>query len=58
MNIYWFEFFLTVMQGNGNIEDTGGRGEGGGGAGMGGEELGKQLSFIIVIGVQKSCLST
>ena len=49
MNIHCSELLLTVMQGN--IGDTGG-------GGMGGEELGKHLSYIIVLGVQKSCSST
>ena len=38
MNIYWFEFFLTVMQGD--IGDTGG---------MVGEELSKQLSLLLLL---------
>ena len=50
MNIYWFELYLTVMQGD--IRDTG---EGGGGNGESVEELGKHLPFVIVIGVQKTC---
>ena len=37
--------------------EGGGGGGGGGGGVVGYEELGKQLSFVIVIGVQKSCLS-
>ena len=38
--------------------DIGDIGEGGGGELVGVEEMGKQLSFVIVIGVQKSCSST
>ena len=40
MNNYWFELFLTVMQED--IVDTGGRR-------LGGEELCKQLSFVIIL---------
>ena len=50
MNIYWFKLFLTVMQEN--IRDIGRGGR------VGGEELGKQLSFVIIIGVMKSCSPT
>ena len=49
MTIYRFELFLTVMQGD--IGDT----WVGGGGGM---ELGKQLSFVIVIRVLESSTST
>ena len=45
MNIYWFELFLTVMQG-----DIGDTGEGGGGGG--------NWIIVIVTGVEKSCSST
>ena len=48
MNIYLFELFLTVMQ-----RDVGDTGWVGGDV----EELGKQLSFVIVISVLKSCTS-
>ena len=43
---------MKVMQGG--IGDNGG----GGGGGVDGKELDKQFSFVIVIGVQKSCSST
>ena len=46
MNIYWFELFLRVMQG-----DIGDTGWGGVGGGLCGKELGKQLSLIIVVSV-------
>ena len=46
-NIYWFELFLTIIQGY--IGDSGGGGR------VGDEELGKHLPFVIVIGVQKIC---
>ena len=49
MNIYWHEWFLRVI--HGDIGDTR---EGG----VGVEELGKKLTFAIVIGIEESCSST